>query len=330
MSRTILIRSSGLAAVIVVLLLGPALLNIYWISVLAIALINILLAVSLRTIKLLDLISLGHVGFTLVGAYGSALLVMKVGIPFWASLFLAGLMSSMLALILGYPFLKVKGIYFAVLTLLTSETFRLIAYHWRKVTGGQIGLTRIPSPDQINIPGIGALRFDEITGYYYIIIVVVLISLFILYKIEHSHLDFKWRAIRDAEGLALSVGINAARYKVINFAIACFFAGIAGSLFAHYQHNLSADFTSRFGVWTSIYLLVYMVVGGVDRFAGPIVGTLVIALISELLRSIGEYQPMVIGVIAIAVMLFVPEGIVGVPDRFKAWFEKQKRQVEDI
>jgi branched-chain amino acid transport system permease protein len=330
MSSNRLIRGSGLAVLIVVLFLSPVLLNIYWISVLAIALINILLAVSLRTIKLLDLISLGHVGFTLVGAYGSALLVIKWGLPFWASLILAGLMSSMLALILGYPFLKVKGIYFAVLTLLTAETFRLIAYHWRKVTGGQIGLTRIPSPGQINIPGIGALRFDDITGYYYIIIVVVLVSLVILYKIEHSHLNFKWRAIRDAEGLALSVGINSARYKVINFSIACFFAGIAGSLFAHYQHNLSADFTSRFGVWTSIYLLVYMVVGGVDSFAGPIVGTFVIVIISELLRSIGEYQPMVIGGIAIAVMLFIPEGIVGVPHRFKSWVEKQKGQVKEL
>jgi branched-chain amino acid transport system permease protein len=322
-------RSSGLAALIVVLFLTPVFLNIYWISVLALALINILLAVSLRTIKLLDLISLGHVGFTLVGAYGSAILVMKGGIPFWAALIIAGFMSSLLAFVLGYPFLKVKGIYFAVLTLLTSETFRLIAYHWRKVTGGQIGLTRIPSPGQITIPGIGIVRFDDITGYFYIIIVVVLISLLILYRIEHSHLNFKWRAIRDAEGLALSVGINSARYKVINFAIACFFSGIAGSLFAHYQHNLSADFTSRFGVWTSIYLLVYMVVGGVDRFAGPIVGTLVITLISELLRSIGEYQPMVIGIIAIAVMLFVPEGIIGLPYRFKSWFSKPMRQSKE-
>jgi branched-chain amino acid transport system permease protein len=321
-------RSSGLAVFIVILCLGPVLLNIYWISVLALCLINILLAVSLRTIKLLDLISLGHVGFTLVGAYGSALLVMKGGIPFWAALILAGLMSSLLAFILGYPFLKVKGIYFAVLTLLTSETFRLIAYHWRKVTGGQIGLTRIPSPSQIALPGIGAVRFDDITGYYYIIIVVVLISLFILYKIEHSHLSFKWRAIRDAEGLALSVGINAARYKVINFSIACFFAGIAGSLFAHYQHNLSADFTSRFGVWTSIYLLVYMVVGGADKFAGPIVGTLVISFISEILRSIGEYQPMVIGGIAIGIMLFIPEGIIGLPHRFRSWFGKPKVRAE--
>ena len=151
-------RSLCLAILIIVLFLGPVLLNIYWLSVLALALINIQLAVSLRTIKLLDLISLGHVGFTLVGAYGSALIVMKGGIPFWAALIIAGFMSSLLAFVLGYPFLKVKGIYFAVLTLLTSETFRLIAYHWRKVTGGQIGLTRIPSPGQIlTVGGVFAL-----------------------------------------------------------------------------------------------------------------------------------------------------------------------------
>jgi len=321
----------GLAALVVILFMAPILLNsIYWTSVLSLALVNIVLAASLRTLGLLDLISLGHVGFHLIGAFGSALLVMKVGVPFWVALILAGLMASLVALALGYPFLKVKGLYFAVLTLLTAETFRLTAFYWRWVTNGQNSLTHIPSPGQFKIPGAGTINFDDVNSYYYIILLVILISLMIIYKIEHSHLGFKWRAIRDAEILAQSVGINAARYKLVNFAIACFFAGIAGALFAHYQHNLSADSTSRFGVVSSIYLWIYIVIGGKNKFAGPIVGTLLVTLISELLRPLGQYQPMVIGALAIVIMLFIPEGIIGLPTRIRGWYLKPIRRPMEI
>jgi len=331
MNRNRLIDISSIAALVIILFLVPVLIkNVYWVSVLALVGINILLASSLRTIKLLDHISLGHVGFTLIGAYGSALLVMKVGLPFWAALVIAGLMAGVLALALGYPFLKVKGMYFAILTLLTAETLRLVAYHWKSLTGGTYGLTHIPPPNPLTIPGVGTISFDAVHSYYYIILVVVLLSLFIIYKLEHSHVSFKWQAIRDADNLAQSVGINVAWYKMVNFAIACFFAGIAGALFAHYQHNLSADFTSRFGVWTSLYLLVYIVVGGEHKFAGPIIGTLIITLVSEFARPLGEYQPMIIGALAIFVVLLLPGGIIGLPNRFKLWYRKLLKQTRRV
>jgi branched-chain amino acid transport system permease protein len=159
-------------------------------------------------------------------------------------------------------------------------------------------------------------------NYYYLTLVIVILSLFILYQLEHSHLNRKWRAIRDADSLALSVGINIMWYKVINFTIASFFAGIAGALFAHYQRALSVDVTSRFGVMMSLYLVILMVVGGKERFAGPIIGAIVIELISEIARPLGAYRPMLIGALAIVVMLLMPEGIAGIPSRIGGWLGK--------
>jgi branched-chain amino acid transport system permease protein len=315
-----------LAAIIIAL--PTALGNPYWTSVLVIMGINVLLVSSLRTIKLLGIISLGHVGFSLIGAYGSALLVMKLGLSFWIAVFLGGLMAAVVALVLAYPFLKIRGIYFALLSLLTAETFRLVAWYWPGLTGGFWGLLQIPSPNPITIPLIGTINFANVNNYYYIVAVIVSLSLFVLYRLERSHLGFKWIAIQDTEVLAQSVGINVKWHKMLNFAIACFFAGLAGALFAHYQHALSPAGTARFGVVTSIYLVVYMVVGGESKFAGPIIGTVVLTLVSELGRALGEYQPMMIGAIAIVVMLLMPEGLIGLPNRVWLLYRKLLNQTQ--
>jgi len=329
MNRKLLITIISIVVLAAVLITLPiALNNVYWTSILVIMGVNILLVSSLRTIKLVGHISLGHVGFSLIGAYGSALLVMKLGLSFWISILLGGLMAAVVALALAYPFLQVKGIYFALLTLLTAETFRLIAWYWPSLTGGFWGLLKIPSPNPITIPLIGTINFENISNYYYVVAVIVSLSLFVLYRLEHSHLGFKWIAIQDAEALAQSVGINVKWHKMLNFAIACFFAGLAGALFAHYQHALSPDSTARFGVLMSIYLVVYMVVGGESKFSGPVIGTVILTIISELGRALGEYQPMMIGAIAIFVMLLMPEGLIGLPKRGKLWYRRSLHQTK--
>lgn len=326
MSRNRITKLSVLAALVVLLFFLPQLLsgNQYWVSIISLAAINILLVASLRNIFLTDQISLGQVGFSLIGAYGAALLVMKVGLNFWAAMVLSGLMAAAIALVLGYPFLKVKGIYFAILTLMTAETFRLVAYYWRGLTGGTLGLVNIPPANPMTLPFIGTINFDTLTSYYYIVVIVVLLCLFILYLLERSYVNFRWRAIKDADELALSIGINVIWYKMMNFAIAGFFAGISGALFAFFQRNLSADLGSRFGVTMSIYLIVYMVVGGLKSFAGPIIGTLVLTFIAEQARPLQAYEPMVTGGIAILVMIFMPYGLAGLPLQFRYWIQGRR------
>lgn len=318
MNKNKVIKIFSIAALAILLLLMPLFLNnVYWVSILVIVGINVLLTSSLRTIMLLDNPSLGHVGYMLIGGYCSALLVMKVGIPFWAALVLAGLLSGFIALALGYPFLRLKGVYFAVITLMTAEVFRTIAWSWKSLTGGQQGLVRIPSPSFW-----GIVDLANVNNYYYVVLFIVMLSLLILYRLEHSPLGFKWRAIRDADILAMSVGMNVMWYKILNFAIASFFAGIAGALFAFYQHALSADAQARFGVLMSLHLMIYMVVGGQNKFAGPIIGASTMTILSELARPLEAYQPMLMGGIAVIIALFMPEGLISLPERIKPLYTK--------
>jgi branched-chain amino acid transport system permease protein len=293
--------------------------NPYWITVIALLAINALLVSSLRSVTLINEISLGQVGFVVIGAYAHALLMMKAHIPFWPSLILSSLIAAFVALVLSYPFLKVRGIYFSILTLLTAETFRLVAYYWTSVTGGSLGLTGVPGPGKMTIPFAGSVDFNKPANYYYIAIGIVLIALLILYYLERAYISFQWRAIKDDNTLAGAVGINVIGYKMVNFVIAAFMAGLSGAVFASFQHNLSPDSTSRFGVTMSIYLLVYMVVGGKDYFVGPLVGTAVLTLLAEETRFMQQYQPMIIGAIAILVMIFMPAGLVGIPRQLKSW-----------
>jgi branched-chain amino acid transport system permease protein len=304
-----------LCSIIIFFLAGRWAGNDYMLSVLILIAINVLMASSLRTIFILEQISLGHVGFSLIGAYASALMVMKLNISFWIALPFSGIICALTALLLGYPFLRLKGIYFAILTFMLAESLRVVTYNWRSLTGGQFGLTDIPGPGTLDLLFIGTINFETMENYYYLTLTVVLISILILYCIEKSHLNSKWRAIKDADALAESIGLNTMLHRIINFVIASFFAGIAGALFAHYQRGLSVDVTSRFGIMASIYLLVYVVIGGKEKFTGPIVGTIVLMFIAEFSRSLEEYRPIIIGFIAIIVVLFLPEGITGIPER---------------
>lgn len=320
-----LTRAAIAVAVIAVVVLMPNIVNGngYWLKVLTLLAINILLVSSLRSITLINEISLGLVGFAVIGSYAHALLVMKVGLTFWPALILSGLLAAFIALLLGYPFLKVRGIYFSILTLLTAETFRLVAYYWKGLTGGTLGLIGIPSPEPMNFFG-HVVEFKTINNYYYIVIGVVLIALLILYHFERAYMSFQWKMIRDDNMLSGAVGVNVIGTKIVNFTIAGFMAGISGALFAAYQHNLSPDAGSRFGTTMSIYLLVYMVVGGQGRFIGPLIGTAVLTLVAESTRSMAQYQPMLTGAIAILVMLFMPMGLVGLPAQIRDWVRRRR------
>jgi branched-chain amino acid transport system permease protein len=141
MSKIAIQRKLVFAGIIAILVFLPFILpSLYWVSVSINIGITVLLVTSLRLISLVGHYSLGHIAFMLIGAYTSALLVMKAGISFWVAFILAGFSSAIIALAVAYPFLKVKGVYFAILTLLTAETFRLFAWNWKSLTGGEYGL----------------------------------------------------------------------------------------------------------------------------------------------------------------------------------------------
>ena len=165
MNRERLINTLGPIVAILLAIAAPLLLDsIYWTSVLTMIVINALMAASLRIIFLIGEFSLGHVGFMCIGAYTSALLTLKVGLPFGLTLPVAGLMAGLVAFALGYPFMRVKGIYFSILTLVASESIRLLAFNWKNLTGGYEGLIGFPGAGVFSIPGLGQVDFDAVCG----------------------------------------------------------------------------------------------------------------------------------------------------------------------
>jgi branched-chain amino acid transport system permease protein len=339
MHRRQLVNIIGIAALICLLFSVPLLWkSIYWIHVLILTMINVLLAVSLRALTRTGQVSIGTAGFMLLGAYSSALLAMKLGLSFWITLPLGGLLAAVVALIVGYPFLKAKGIYFAILTVMLAEVCRLITWYWTSMTGGSAGLTNIPPPNPISILGITILSFNTKIASYYLILVIIIISLVILYRIERSWLGLMWSAINEADNLAQAVGINIMGHKMLIFCVSSFFMGIAGALYGHYMGTLTPFGTpgSPFGFMASIYALIYVVLGGEARFAGPIIGAVLLTIIPELARGLREYMPLIFGGLLIIVVFFMPEGIVGLSAPLSRWYgrvvrrlTKKPRRVED-
>lgn len=282
----------------------------YLLHILIMTGINIILAISLRAIATTGQISLAHAGFMAIGAYTSALLVMKLGFSFWVALPLGGMASALIALLVGYPFVRVKRVYFAMLTLFLGTVIRLIIMEWRNLTRGSSGLLDIPPPNSLNFFGLYNIVFDSKVPYYYLILVLMLLSLLFLYRIDSSRVGRTLLAIQQDDSVAESVGINVTNFKVLAWCVGCFFAGITGAFYAHFIKTLTPD---SFGVLQAIYVVVYMVVGGRRRFYGAILGAFVLTLLPEFFRILKEYQPFIFVGILLLITFFLPGGLADLP-----------------
>lgn len=311
--------------------------NPYWLHVLILTMINVLLAVSLHALIATGQVSIGTAGFMLIGAYTSALLSIKLGLSVWITMPLGALASALVALIVGYPFLRAKGIYFAILTVMLAEVCRSIAWYWVKMTNGSAGLRGIPDPNPINLFGLTTLSFDTKISYYYLVLVIIIISLAILYRVRKSWLGLMWSAINEADNLAQAVGINIMGHKILIFVISSFFMGLAGSVYAHYMGNIAPFGSpgSPFSFTASVYTMIYVVLGGESSFLGPILGAILLTILPETARGIKEYLPIVFGGILVLVVFFLPRGLVGLGDPLLSLYRKvvqsvtKNRQAQD-
>jgi branched-chain amino acid transport system permease protein len=257
---------------------------------------------------------MGTMAFAGIGAYTSAILMMKLGFPIWAAFPLAGFIAMVVAAVIAFPFVRVTGIYFAMLTLFFGEVVRLVISEWSSMTGGTTGLFGIPSIGTLSFFGIH-IDFAHLLPYCYFVLIVMVLTLLILYRIDRSHLGTTLAAIERDENVSASVGINVIKFKVITFCIGCFFAGIAGSLYAHYLRVLNAE---TFGLFPSIYVLIYMVAGGRKKFSGPIVGALVLTVIPEMFRILKQYQPLIFVAVLFLVLFFMRGGLVDLPEKIRS------------
>ncbi len=283
----------------------------YWLHVYIMTCLNVGLAVSLRILWNVGLLSCGHAAFMGIGAYTSALLAKGIGLSPWLSMPVGGGAAVLVSLALGYPALRLTGIYFVLVTFAFNEVFFLIATRLRELTGGPSGLLGIPRPTGIP-PGKLA--------YAYFASVVLLGTLAILYRFEFSRVGRIWLAIRDTELRSKCVGIQTTSYKLFAFGVSSFFAGLTGGVYAHYIGFISpSDFT----IWQSIYAQIYMIVGGVASFFGPVLGSVVLTVFSEFIRAAGPLQSVVYGVLLAVVMLFLPGGLISLAGRISGLFRKR-------
>jgi branched-chain amino acid transport system permease protein len=262
---------------------------------------------GVRLIMSTGQLTLGHAAYMAVGAYASTLLTMKVGLSFWLAFPLAGLISSFVALLIGYPTLRIKGVYFSIITFAFGEIIRLIIVHWPSLLGGYGGIPNIPAPSPIL-----SISFTSRIPFYYLILAISLITYLVMLRMEKSRIGKIFSSIHESDTLAESIGINIMKYKIVAFCIGCFFAGLSGSFYAHYFNFTSPEF---FTIWQSIYCLIFVIVGGAGSVWGPPIGALFMTLVPELLRVAREYEPVIYAIILILIMFLLPSGLITLPAR---------------
>jgi branched-chain amino acid transport system permease protein len=292
-----------LVALVGLALLVPGLGGDYYVHVFALVFTNVILAASLRPSLTCGQLNIGHSGFMSIGAYTSALLAKNLAVPFEISLLCGALLAAAVGLVIGYPSLRLRGVYFAMVTVAFVEVIRLIAQLWVPLTRGMSGLSGIPKPSLLG------MTLTTRASQYYLVLGLMLVVLAVLWKLEHSRLGLIWRSIGMADNLAQSLGVNIARHKLLAFMLGCFFAGVAGSFYAHFIRFL---FPPEFGFLMATNILVYNYVGGRGSFVGPIVGAIFLSLLSEPFRG-SPYETIFFSIAMLLTILFLPGGLITLP-----------------
>jgi branched-chain amino acid transport system permease protein len=302
-------KTSFYVVLLAILVFVPVLFrNLYQLGVITFMLINVLLAVSCWFIMTTGQVTLGHAGFAAIGGYLSAALIARYGMGSWWSLLIAMITAGMIALVIGYITLRIKGIYFIVATLALGEVIRVVFGAWDDPFGGLVGIMNLPPPNAIIVAGLPAVEFASIVSLYYLTLALALSGIVIMHRLNRSPIGLVFQGIRQADDLAENVGINVMRYKVLAFVIGCIFAGMGGVL---YTYNVGSIQPSSFTLIQSAYYLVYVAVGGSINVFGPILGALVLNILSEFLRPIKEFEPIVFALILIGAVLLLKSGLIG-------------------
>jgi branched-chain amino acid transport system permease protein len=265
--------------------------------------IMVLMLSSYRIVVLTGEWSFAHVVLQGVGAYTAAILVKDWGAPFPVSLIAGALVAGVVAAILSFPLLKMRGFYFLMGTFGAAEAIRLL---WRKFKyfGGTRGFSGIPAP-YLEI-GDFKIDFGHPASFFYLTLSICVVCLLIIWSIERSRLGQIWRTIEQQDVLAQSVGIDTRRYRRIAFVISAMFAGVAGVLLAYAFGSVTPN---RFNLNFALYLMIWAIVGGTRSFYGVIIGGILLMGFDESLRFADELRPGIYGVILILVMLFWPQGL---------------------
>jgi len=275
------------------------------------------LAVSLRLIVLVGNLSFAHGAFMAVGAYTTALLSLRTDLSSWFIVFMSGILAAAVAVVVGMLSLRLRGAYFAILTFVLAEFVRLIVVNVPAL-GGFSGLMGF-KPDSIIIPGLRTVDFTSTSSFYYLALLLLVVTVLFFAILDRSRFGAVCKAIGHNDTLCAATGINVSAHKVAAFAIACFFAGLAGSLHAYYFRFTTSEF---FTIWTGAYAVVHLVVGGMGSITGPIVGCTVLTLVQEAAHFSIQFQHLIYALVLVVVVMFLPEGIIMLPTALRTWIRR--------
>ena len=255
-------------------------------------------------------INIGQGAFALIGAYVSAILVVKGGVSFWISLPAAGIFAAIVAILIGIPILRLRGVYFAMITLVLTQVVTLTALAL-PITNGAKGISSIPLPSGVSIFGIPiipdfAAMENTKLAFYYAACILMIMTYAALYRLVNSRLGHLCRSMQQNEELASSIGVNIAHIRIVIFAISSFFGGIGGAMFGSIAQSV---YPSSFQVADSVNFMLNCFLGGLGYVFGPMLGTLVLYFGWDLLFEFGKYQMLIYSIILIAVIRFLPNGL---------------------
>jgi branched-chain amino acid transport system permease protein len=300
----------GVALLVLIAVAGPALSgDPYVVHLMILGSLAAILAVGLNVaLGFAGLFSFAQGAFYGIGAYVSALLVLGGTVGFWPAFVLAGVAAGLAGFVLGLFTIRLGGHYLAIATFAFQEIVTLIIRNWDSVTKGTAGITGVPGPPPLSIPGLPSVTFVSELAYYYLVLAVLVVVVAVTWRMQSSQLGLELLAIRDDETAARAVGVRALRLKIFAFAVSATYAGLAGSLFAHYVKNVSPE---SFMVATSFSVLVSVLVGGIGTTLGPVLGGIALTFLPEYLRAFHAYRFTIYGALIIVVIIAMPTGVAG-------------------
>jgi branched-chain amino acid transport system permease protein len=295
--------TSALTVISAVLLILPLMVNDYYRDILTLTGMYIVLALGLNIIVgQAGLLNLGYVAFYAVGAYTYAILSTQFGLSFWPGLFVGALTAGAAAALLGFVTLRLRGDYFAIVTLGLGEITRIVLNNWTSLTGGPNGIS------QIGRPAIGGHVLSSTLDFYYLIVLIVAVTIGAVHRLMFSRIGRAWIAIREDEVAAEAMGINTFRLKLLAFVIGSAWAGLAGVFFAAKMAFVSPE---SFTFFESVMILCMVVLGGMGSIPGIILGAFLLIALPEVFRDFQDYRMLAFGAALVLMMIFRPQGLLG-------------------
>jgi branched-chain amino acid transport system permease protein len=311
----------ALIGISVFALVFPFVFSIYQTNIMITAMIYVMLGLGLNiVVGMAGLLDLGYAAFYCVGAYAYALLNYHFGFGFWTVLGLGAGLAALFGIILGFPVLRLRGDYLAIVTLGFGEIIRLIMENWNAFSFGPSGIANIPRPGFFGIE----MNIEQATIYiYFLMIGLSLFTIFVVNRLQNSRIGRAWIALREDEVACQAMGIDKRKTKLMAFALGATWAGFAGVVFAAKTTFINP---ASFTLWESINILCVVVLGGMGSVVGVVVGAFILILLPEYLRFLSEYRILAFGAILVVMMVFRPGGIVETVRRTYQYKEPQQER----